>query len=376
MDGGEHSYKGWDCTAIFVLAHALPRKELMITGKNAGSLKPLIDSELEDTIAAGRGFDSWTLASDHYDQMDAKQLLKLLSSWSPAVRSRASSALAKKDGDPVPQLLRLLNQNDLNARYGGCQALGALKAKSAAAVPALTKLLKEDDVWLRIQACYALAGIGDAARSAVPQMLQLALSDDAKDPREFTQRYLAFCLFYPGGALKMKGLISHSLEGVDRDLLRDVIKRLLQNDDGRARAAVGMVYKNLSFEELKPLMPTLLETIQSPSPSGVMFANGIRLSGLEQFARYRIKEGMKLCIEVTEIDEWGKQDRIRLGMKHLRKYGGAAKAVLPELNDLVQRLKDHREAISLAPLIQLCEETITEIKKSPKGEPLLSVTDF
>ncbi len=249
------------------------------------------------------------------------KLLKMLSSWSPAVRSRAATTLAKKDGDPVTQLLKLLSQDDLNSRYGACQALGALKAKS-----------------------------GDAVRSAVPQMLQLAL--------------------------KMKGLISHSLEGVDRDLLRDVIMRLLQNDDGRARAAVGMVYKHLSFDELKPLMPTLLQTIQTPSPSGVMFANGICLSSLEQFARFRIKEGMKLCIEVTEIDEWGKQDRIRLGMKHLRKYGGAAKAVLPELNDLVQRLNDHREAKSLAPLIQLCEETIAEIKNAPKGEPLISVADF
>ncbi len=275
------------------------------------------------------------------------KLLKMLSSWSPAVRSRAATTLAKKDGDPVTQFLKLLSQDDLNSRYGACQALGALKAKS-----------------------------GDAVRSAVPQMLQLALRDDSKSPREFTQRYLAFCLFYPGGALKMKGLISHSLEGVDRDLLRNVIKRLLQNDDGRARAAVGMVYKHLSFDELKPLMPTLLQTIQTPSPSGVMFANGIRLSSLEQFARFRIKEGMKLCIEVTEIDEWGKQDRIRLGMKHLRKYGGAAKAVLPELNDLVQRLNDHREAKSLAPLIQLCEETIAEIKNAPKGEPLISVADF
>ena len=370
MSGGEHSYAKWDCTAVFVLAHSLPRRELVITGKDAGALQPLVGEELQQTIAAGRGFDQWSLAADHYQQMSTKQLMKLLPSWSPAVRSRASAALAKKDDVSIAQLIKMLKRDDLNAKYAACQALGAQKGKAADAVPELSKLLSSDDVWLRIQACYALAGIGKAARSAVPQMLELALSHDKNDPREFTQRYLAFCLFYPGGALKMKGLISHSLEGVDRKLMNQAIRRLLKNDDGRARAAVGTVYKHLSFEEIQPLLPAIHKSILKPSPSGVMFANGIRLAGLEQLARYRYEEGMKLCIEVTEIDEWGKQDRIRLGMKHLAKYGGHAKAVIPELQDLIDRLNAHREAKNLAPLIQLCEETMADIRTAPKGEAL------
>lgn len=376
MAGGEHQYGSWDCTGAFVLASTLPRKQLYLTGKGSEVTGAIRGEELDDLIAAGRGFDEWDKASAHYEAMSERELVALLKSWSPAVRTRAANALAKKPGERVPDLLKLLSSEDLFARYGACQALGLLKGKGAAAVPALIEALEEDDVWLRIQAAYALANIGDAAREAAPAMLRLAMRDDAKDPRGFTQRYLAFCLFYPGGALKMRGLLARSVDGIDRELLLPAIERLLLNDDGRARAALGNVYKLLTLEELTPLLPAILESIRTPSPSGVMFANGIRLSGLEFFGRHRIAEGMELCIDVTEIDQWGKQDRIKRCMQVLSEYGGAARPVLPQLRDLVRRLEAHREARALAPLIQLCEDTIATIESSTESEPLRSLEDF
>ena len=58
----------------------------------------------------------------------------------------------------------------------------------------------------------AVNGVRDAARTMAGEVT-LALRDDPADPRQFTQRYLAFCLFYPGGALKMRGLLARSLDG-------------------------------------------------------------------------------------------------------------------------------------------------------------------
>jgi HEAT repeat protein len=161
-----------------------------------------------------------------------------LKSWSPAVRSRAALALAQREEAPVAQLVERLSDADLDVRYGACQALAELGPRAAEAVPQLTELLHSDDVWLRIQACFALADIGDAARPAAHEMLRLALLDDPDDPREFTQRFLAFTLFYRGGALKMRGLLARDLEGIDRELLLPAIERLLTNDDGRARACL------------------------------------------------------------------------------------------------------------------------------------------
>jgi hypothetical protein len=376
MDGGEHQYGDWDCTAAFVLASMLPRGKLYLTGKGFDPANALVGDELEDTIAAGRGFDSWSLASEHYEAMESIALLSLLESWSPAVRTRAGAALAKQEGEPVPALLELLRSEDLDARYGACQALGALGPKAAEAVPALTRTLEEDDVWLRIQAAYALAGIGDAARPAAPALLELALRDDPADPRQFTQRYLAFCLFYPGGALKMRGLLARSLEGIDRELLLSAVERLLANDDGRARGAVGTVYENLTLEEIAPILPAVVEAVRTPSPSGVMFANDIRLRGLDLLARHRIREGMQLCIPIMEIDQWGKQDRILRGLRALATYGGAAKPLLDDLRGLLRRLEAHPEARNLGEQIALCRETLAAIEAAPEGEPLRSVGEL
>ena len=154
--------------------------------------------------------------------------------------------LAERFGDdpPVGELVERLDASDLATRYGACQALSALGKQAAPAVPNLRELLWSDDLWLRIQASHALSAIGAPARVAVPDLLKLATSDDEADPREMTQRYLAFCLFYRGGALKMKGLLAGSIEGVDPGILRPAVERILANPDGRARGAVGSLYRH------------------------------------------------------------------------------------------------------------------------------------
>jgi hypothetical protein len=68
--------------------------------------------------------------------------------------------------------------------------------------------------------------------------------------------------------------------------------------------------------------------------------------------RARIKEGMPLCLEVMEIEGWGKRNRITSCLKTLGHYGGAAKPRIPTLKQLEQKLKNHREACGLQPQIK------------------------
>jgi len=360
--GGEHKYGNWDCTGAYMLTYALPRAKLYITGKATRDENRLAGEQLRRTIDAGAGFSSWHLGVEPYRQKTDAELLARLESWSPAVRHRAATALAERDDDPMPQLLELLESDSPNARYGACQALGALKQRGAAAVPALTAALEDRDVWLRIQACYALSAIGQPARQSVRELLELAAKEDPNDPREMTQRYLAFGLFYPGGALRMVGLLARSIEDVDRELLYRAVEKLLENPDGRARGAVGSVYEHLGYEEMKPLLPSILRAIEEPAPSGVMFASGIRLQGLALLAKHRIAEGMPLCLEVMEVDKWGKRHRITQCLKILQTYGGAARPMIPRLEEPEARLKNHREARGLKPQIDQVRQTIAAIE--------------
>ena len=148
---------------------------------------------------------------------------------------------------------------------------------------------------------------------------------------------------------------------------------MIKNDDGRARAAVESTYRNLTFDELQPMMPEILESIRVPSPSGVMFSNGIRFAGVEWLARNHVKEGMELALQITEINEWGKGNRVKLALKSLRHYGGSASAALPGINDLKRRLNAQGKPGSQSKLVTLCDEAIASIEASESFPELTSI---
>ena len=188
----------------------------------------------------------------------------------------------------------MLSSTRLEALSGACDALSHLKAAAAPAVPDLTELLNHKDLWTRVKAAETLANIGQPAIATATILLErLAQKPTAEDPRGMEQRYLCFNVF--GKMLK------NSLAGVDQSLLRKAVVAGLQNQDGRARGDIGGIYQQLSYEQIKPLLPAIRESIVTPAPSGEMFAAGIGI-----LAKHRIEEGMELCFVVMEIDKWGK----------------------------------------------------------------------
>jgi tetratricopeptide (TPR) repeat protein len=262
------------------------------------------------------------------------------------VRFRAASALARKPGDFVPQLTRMLAGDNLNARLGACEALEYLKDKAAPATDELLKQLSQKDEWLSIRASYALAGIGGPARKAVPELLRLVLADQKGDPRATKRRYLGMALFMSGYAdnAPRRGLLADSLEGVDRQMLYPAVKRMLEIDDGLARSQMAAVYGKLSNEELDKLWPDIVRAVERPAPSGEMFADGIREAGLQLLAKHHIKEGMRVCIDYAKNQNpWASESRMGRILSALKLYGAAAKELLPDLKDLATLCRNERD---------------------------------
>jgi hypothetical protein len=324
---GDDSYARWDASGSYLLAYAMPLRKILLTGKQPNIAPQLDAAAAKALILDGRGWSNKDRNSA-YDKLSPDQLLEALGSWSPIVRDRAAMALGRRKGEqPVAALIKMLSATRLETRYGACDGLAALKAAGAPAVPALTELLSDKDLWLRVKAAETLAGIGAPAMSTLPVLLEkLTQEPAADDPRGMEQRYLCFNVF--GIMLK------NSLGNVDKTLLRRAVAAGLRNQDGRARSAIGGIYQQLGYEEIKPLLPVIREAIVTPAPSGEMFAAGIRLAGLDLFAKHRIKEGMELCFVVMEIDKWGKGDRVPKCLKALETYGAAAKPMLPRLRQL------------------------------------------
>ena len=324
---GNDSYANWDASGNYLLAYAMPLKKILLTGKQP-NLAPQIDAATaKSLILDGRGWDNKD-RNGAYDKLSPDQLLEALSNWSPIVRDRAAMALGRRKGEqPVAALIKMLASTHPETRYGACDGLAQIKTAGAPAVPALTKLLSDKDIWTRIKAAETLAGIGEPAMSTLPILLEkLTNLPTSEDPRGMEQRYLCFNVF--GKMLKK------SLGNVDKTLLLKAVSAGLKNQDGRARGDIGGIYQQLSYEEIKPLLPAIREAIITPAPSGEMFAAGIRLSGLDLFAKHKIKEGMELCFVVLELDKWGKGDRVPRCLKALGAYGAAAKPMIPRLHQL------------------------------------------
>ncbi len=326
----EDSYAGWDCTGGYLLAYAMPLKKIYLTGRRP-SVVPQLDAVASQAlIHDGRG---WSNKDRHsvYDQLTADQILERLGSWSPVVRERAAIALARGQQVPMPVLLKMLETPHLESRYGACQALIALRGRGAPAVETLRRLLADKDLWLRIKAAEALASIGKPAMHAVPELLELlAQVDKEHDPRGMQQRYLSFALFDDHD-----GMLCRSLEGVDDESLYQAVRAGLKNQDGRARGSFGSVYRNLSADKIKPLLPAIYQAVIEPAPSGEMFADSIRVEGLRLLAKHRVEEGMGACVKYTrDQNPWDSQERTPELMKVLLSYGAHAKTVIPELTKI------------------------------------------
>ncbi|NQU49714.1 MAG: HEAT repeat domain-containing protein [Planctomycetes bacterium] len=336
---GRDSYHDWDATGAYLLAYAMPQRKLVLTGKVPASVPQLDEKQVASLIEDGRGWNQrdreWA-----YGEFSEKELLERLSSWSPVVRERAALTIARKKIDVVTSLIKMLKSSQLDAQIGACQALAELRGAAASAVPALRASMGHSDLWLRVKAAEALAAIGDAAMPALPTILEtLTRAPDTSDPRGMEQRYLCFVLFD-----QRKGMMRKPLDDVDMEALYAAIRAGLNNDDGRARSAVSNVYDQLSFKSIEPLLPAIYTATMESSPSGIMFADGVRMAGLKLFAKHRLEEGIDACVYyIRHMKQHASEHRVPKVLDTLLTFGAHAQRTVPRLHEIADYFENEEQ---------------------------------
>ncbi len=363
-------YTGWDCTGSYLLAFAAPKKSLLLTGKKPFSFPALNRSQTDEVIAAGRNFTPAT-EKTCYDGLKTNQLLAGLSSWSPAVRNRSVQSLVKLEGDFVPELVKMLASKNRYSCYGALDALGKLGAKADAAAPQLRAALSDPDPWIQSLACSAIPTLSSkVAEECVNDLLKMAASNNPADPRHIAHRYAAVALFdcLPGTSWP-RPILYGSLDGVDRSLLIPAISSLLQNEDGMTRSAVSSVFKRLTPADLAVLLPHIIPAVEQLAPSSEMFAEGVRMAGLDQMSSLHIHEGMDLCVKTLER-RWGHDNQRSL--TYLKRYGSAAKEVIPQLKEKIAGFNEANQKDEA----KTVETAIAEIEASTEAPELISLQDY
>jgi hypothetical protein len=345
----EQSTPGWDTTGSRVLMYAMSLQKLHITGKGLKLEKALTGKELEDTMLAGRDYNTWFregfINTDTYDALSSDELLKRLNTWSMPMRIRAAKALAKKPQDFVDTLTKMLKSNDREIILGGIYGLEYQGQKAESAIDDLVELLTHDDEWIRFRAGCALCSIGKAAKEkAVPVILKMATRTFPDDPREMHQRYISYLLWGDGYNGSPRGLLQHDMDGVDQKLLVPAIKKIIRNEDGQTRCYVSRGIRKMSFEQLGPLWPDLIWALKNPSPSGIMFNADIRETSMDLLLKYRFKEGIPYIAEYARtMKQHGSENRIYRVMDALKSYGAAAKSALPDINEGIKAIEETTE---------------------------------
>jgi hypothetical protein len=218
---------GFPMSLAACLTYALPLKKIALTGKYSDPSATLTASELQEVAYA----DTYTVDSVAESRTNA-ELLDDMSSFSAAVRRLAALEIASRTEDKgyfLTALTAMVNDPASPGCKGACTALGYLDDPST--IQPLIDLLTCPDSGARFYAGEALRyyshtftqGYANQIMDAVIANAKPLLPLDPVDPLQFAQGRLAFLLFYSGNAKGPQGIFAHSLDGIDRNRLYQVI---------------------------------------------------------------------------------------------------------------------------------------------------------
>ena len=358
------NYTNWDLTGGYLLSFGLYQKSLRLLGKKP-SVAPVLDAEaVQRVIVAGRDRYPEGAENGYYKRKD-EELIEGLKSWSPAMRYYSAEALGKRGGDFCPTLLAMLDGKGRYARYGAVEALGRLGNGASSAVPRLRAALKDQDTWIQCLAAEALTRLND--KESIGDLFAMSLRTTPADPRRMHQRAASRALFspYPGNR-EPRSLLADSLDGVDRGQLRQVMKSFLQNEDSVVRASIIQALGKLDDRDLAPLLPDVVNAIETLAPTNEMWGDDIRKSGLDILSRHHIREGMLLCVSTIGW-RWGLQWQNRL--EYLTRYGSCAKELVPQL----RKKLPEKPSPEVTKAFDKCIADIDASKDTPK---LVNLKDF
>ena len=322
--GTSELYGGMIPTAWYVLTYALPLQRLYLTGSNANPANTLDATKVAHSIAAA------TYKFDCTDTVNfpIPRLMTDLGDYDPAIRSYAATELANRTLTTPDQtsLITLAEGSDANTRMGACETLGL--RLTTAALPALGRRLSDSDYWVRGKAANALRNFGTAASPQLTPMLTAFVANATDpnvivwtDPIQIANGYLADTLFQSMGS---------STIAADKSLLYPAVRAGLKQPDGMARGYLNsFIQTRLTWSDVQAVAPSIIGAVAQRSPADRMFSDGIRDAGLQTLGKYKVEEGIPLCL-MNKEQEWHSDDWTAFNVLTTN-YRGAAKDALPTL---------------------------------------------
>lgn len=346
---GGFNYRGLSADAAMVLHYALPRRKLLITGREQDESLWLKGTDAEAAASV------WTI---DYASSSDDELLKLQDHDIPMVRGFAAKALATR-GEGNLDALKALLKGSHNEKIGACNTLAGMQAAAVTALPELMALVRDESEspWTRSRAVVAIAATGEAGTVHVRELLTLLMVDRKDDSRRDFERYVA----PPLAAMVKHPSFDHEAH---KDTIYPPVLRLLHHPHEDARSSGMAIIDSIELEDFHLFAESIVDVIINKNQKYTQYhGDNAAKTGLSVLNRLNIEDGITLAIDTIYPGIWGQYSRItgeRGRLALLKKYGANVKPYIPRFREVYG---------------EKAEETIKEIERSTVIRNLITMEE-
>jgi hypothetical protein len=333
----EYSYRGLSDAGSHLLNYCLARRKLFITGRDADHSLWLKGRDATDAVA---------LATLNLEDKSDKELVGLLESPMPKVRTEAVAALRSRKHDLTGQLESWLAtgtpiQRKSAAEYFGT---GCPKEQVALVQDELVAIMRNPDQQMaaRAEAACALCGLGEAAYPFFDDLLRLIMMEKPSDPRGKIDELLG------GGLITLckdpyaAGLVK------DKKLFYAVAHKLMDHKRASGRISGTALVLNVPLADFHRVADKIQFIIDDKDLTYHSYHNlGAKTNCIAIFANLNIKGGIEAAFATLDDPNGKAGFKIRLIMDVLPRYGANARYILPKIkgNDVGKFQKQWDEMV-------------------------------
>ncbi len=362
-----------------LLTYCLPRKVLLITGREADPSIWVRDGEKIHQLI--------TMAKIDYSAKSTDELFEMFNHPFPQVRvgvvrevqerRRASTHKAEKDNSPdplTPRLEHLATQGNEREKVTALECLGGVMSREA--TPGTASFLggvlndTSESLDVRVAAVSAL-GQGNCREDALPyyeDIMRLALENRAEpDPFGHVDTKIAQAL-----ETMTRGIKAPELEEgikVDSRVRYRVAEQFLAHPRQPVRSFGATLLQDIPLEDFHIVADELVHVLEDKDPTYHTYSSTLNADGIKVLANLNIKEGLNFLEEgiFHRGGKWGFKYQALMGA--LPKYGANAKPYIPRF----EAHKDiNKEGDRFTPRWQ---KVVEQIMNDTKPRPLITVEE-
>lgn len=281
------------------------------------------------------------------DQVSAAELVRMLESWSPAVRSTASSALASRGNEVMAELQAAMSSDSKFTRAGSASAMARIindrvrnwqetlpgetdreaavakiKQQFAPVTETFIKLTRDTELEVRNAALGALVTLRPQTPEAAEAVVSLAWDEDV---------YLA-----SSAVINFEKSFDHNL--IERDRLIEWLKQAMASPFPRGKGHAFRLLGKLDDDAQRQLIPEMIAHLDWQPDRDTMFGSGGQADAVRLLTKFKVKELVPRLPALMDKTMRG-PGLFEPCLESVRAFGQDAQIILPQLRAKADELE-------------------------------------